>query len=109
MNVFSCVRSFLILLKVFGIFPISQNAFFSKKTRKLAKLLNEIGFYISLILTLFVAILNAEYDFSKDIWAYCIFSGVLCNFVTLVYQRLKWKSIWEFMKTLEKIDGKVSF
>jgi pheromone shutdown protein TraB len=101
-----CIKPLLVFLRAFGMFPIS-NTFFTRKTKKWMRIASELIFYGLLIAAGVLIVLNLYLTPLKNIWNFSLAVGFLTFFVTIVYQRMKWKSILKFIKLIKNIDEKV--
>jgi hypothetical protein len=101
-----CIKPLLVFLRAFGMFPITDR-FFEQKSKKWIRIASELIFYGLLIAAGVLIVLNLYLTPLKNIWNFSLAVGFLTFFVTIVYQRMKWKSILQFIKLIENIDEKV--
>jgi hypothetical protein len=108
MNIFDCAKPFLVLLKVFGLFPVTNKRFSRKKTKKLQKLVDEVVVGFVLILSIVLVCINVNSGLFQNVWHYSALIGFVTFLIIIFYQKMKWKAIWKILKTIDEFDRKVS-
>jgi hypothetical protein len=101
-----CINPLLDFLRVFGMFPITDT-FFMRKTKKRMRIASGVIFYCLLISAGVLIVLNVYLTPWKNIWNFSLAVGFMTFYVTIVYQRMKWKSIFKFINLIKAIDEKV--